>query len=166
MADEANEVWEPTTGSAIKVWRRDPRNPTGWKSHRIGGKRGTRRLTITKDEREYNEELVAVENRHINPFRNGSMMCIKGELAEGQQYDDEQLRVLIDLESDETFLKEFSELGSEVLERRLLMQAETHAKKPRYDLIYNTVADKYRVGYTQRSVREMEAEDSDVSTLI
>lgn len=161
------EIWEPTTASGVKVWRKDPREPSQWRSHRIGGKRGTRRLQITTDEREYNEELIAVENRNLNPFRNGHLLCIKGPLAgDADQFTDEELRNLLAIDSDEDFLSAFQELNSEVLERRLLFQAEDHATKRRYDLIYGQIQDKYRVGYTQRAVREMETEESDVPTVI
>lgn len=161
------EIWEPTTESAVHVLKRDPRDPTGWRHTKIGGKRGSRRLQLTRDERVHNQDLMAVENRHLDPFRNGQLICLSGDLvnADGQM-SDEDLRELLAIESDDVFLEAVSSLDTEVLLRRLLLQAEEFAVKRRYDMIYNFVADKYRIGYTQKAVREMEAEDDAVPTVI
>lgn len=161
------EIWEPTTESAVHVLRKDTRDPSGWKHFKVGGKRGTRRLQLTKLEREHNQEMVAIENRHLDPFLNGQLLCLKGEPdPSSAQMSDDQLVELLGVTDDDMFMEAVGELASEVLLRRLLLQAEDHATKRRYDLIYNFVADKFRVGYTQKSVREMESEDSSVPTVI
>lgn len=166
MASET-EIWEPTTESAVHVLKKNPQDPTGWRNVKVGGKRGTRRLQLTREEREHNQQMVAIENKHLDPFLNGQLLCIQGTPdSSSAQMSDDQLRELLKIEDDDTFMEAVTDLGSEVLLRRLLLQAEDHATKRRYDMVYDYVSTTFRVGYTQKSVREMESQDESVPTVI
>lgn len=149
------EIWEITIPGSVFVSVRDPRVPGGWKQTSVSGT-GNKKLTLSKDEREFNEEQIPDENIHLNPFRNGALVCRQGELAEAKQYTDAELADLLDL-NDAAFEEAFKALPTEVLHRRLLAIAEKRATVTQFTLLKDFVDEKYRVGGTQRTVREMES---------
>lgn len=149
------EIWEITIPGTVFVSVRDPRLPGGWKQTSVSGK-GNKKLTISKDEREFNEEQLPEGNIHLNPFRNGILLCRQGELAEAKQYTDEELTAFLELDEAD-FKDAFEALPTEVLHRRLLAIAEKKATVQQHALLKDFVDEKYRVGGTQRTVREMQS---------
>ena len=78
---KAQEIWESTTEGTTWVNVRDPRNPDGWTRKKVGGK-GTKRITLTVEEREFNQELVPFEKQEFDPFSNGMLIRISPKTAE------------------------------------------------------------------------------------
>lgn len=162
MSEDTNaqETWESTTGGTVWVHLKDARAIGGWRLQKVGGK-GTKRLKITVEEREYNQELIPYENEQHDPFRNGLLVRIHPKEVERGQYelDNEQLIQMLAISSEPVFEEQIKSIDSEIIMRRLLTLAETHATLARYQMVQGLVDDRYRVGKTSRVVREMYADD-------
>lgn len=155
------EIWESTTGGQAWINVRDPRNPDGWTQKSVGG-RGTKRITLTVEEREFNQELVAYENEHLDPFTNGMLVRISpSDTVRGKnELTDDDLAGVLRIEDDERFTSEVNAIDSEINMRRLLTLAEKHTSKMRYEEIQAVVDQRYAVGKTSRVVKEIYEDES------
>lgn len=156
----AQEIWESTTGGTTWVHVKDPRNPGGWRLQKVGGK-GTKRITVTVEEREFNQELVAYESGHLDPFTNGLLVRVSPkEIVRGENEltDDDLIAVL--RADDETFEDRLGAIESEIIVRRLFALAEKHATMVRYQAIQTLIDERYRLGKTQKVVKEMLNDDA------
>lgn len=157
----AQEIWEATTGGTTYVNVRDPRNAEGWTRRKVGGK-GSKRITVTVEEREFNQELVHYENQHLDPFTNGMLVRIAPrdvERGENEKSDDELITMLT-VADDRVFESQVNAVRSEIVLRRLLDLSRSHASMLRHETIQNLVDDRYRIGKTSRVVREMEGDNA------
>lgn len=152
---DSQETWQSTTGGTTYVSVKDPRNPRGWVRRKVGG-RGSKRITLTVEERLFNQELVTYENEHLDPFRNGLLIRIQPVNAERSQFEvtDEELVALLTSGEDEEFGTLIANTHSEVIVRRLLFLAERNATKFRYDALQDLVGQRYPAGKTSRVYRE------------
>lgn len=165
MTDEidldAQEIWESTTGGTTFINIKDPRNPRAWITKKVGGK-GTQRITVTVEERMFNQDLVSYENTAQDPFTNGLLVRVspkdvsKGSNEVSDDYLIEQLRD----RSDEAFTTYLKSIDSEVVIRRLQALAERHAAMYRFHEIQAEVDARYPVGKTSRVVSEMLNDDA------
>jgi DNA/RNA endonuclease YhcR with UshA esterase domain len=158
MAKTDIEVWESTVAGTTWIQVEDKRNG-GYKSQRIGGKgTGTARVTLTRDEREYNQEIIPEGNQHLDPFNNGILVCIKGrEENEKGRYEltDDDLKQILAIEQEDVFEETIRGIEIQLPLRRLLDLAEKYSTVPRYRFIRDVIDERYRVGGTQRTVEEM-----------
>lgn len=157
----AQEIWESTTGGTTWVHVKDARVPGGWRQQKVGGK-GTRRLTLTVEEREFNQDLIPFENAKHDPFTNGLLVRISPKVVEERgeyELNDDQLVEILQLGDDETFLSTVREIDSEILMRRLLALSETHSTMTRFREIQQIVDSRYRGGKTSRVVKEIYEDD-------
>ena len=157
---KAQEIWESTTEGTTWVNVRDPRNPDGWTRKKVGGK-GTKRITLTVEEREFNQELVTFENQEHDPFLNGLLLRISPKSAEKgeNEISDEDLIAQLK-EDDVVFDRWLSSLTAEVVIRRLLEVAKKHAPMYRYEAIRELIDERYSIGKTQKVVQEMMVDDA------
>lgn len=158
---QAQEIWESTTGGTTYVHVKDPRNPNGWVTKKVGG-RGTQRITLSIEEREFNQDLVSYENQEHDPFTNGLLLRISPKdtpRGENEVADDDLIAYLKE-EEDDVFELYLSSLTSEVVIRRLLELSKKHATMYRHEAIRALVDEKYRIGKTQRVVEEMYNDDA------
>lgn len=157
----SQETWESTTGSQVWINVKDPRARDSWVQKSVGGK-GSQRITITVDERIFNEELVAFENLHLCPFRNGLLIRILPKGAERSRFElnDEELLLLLQGGEDEQFEEDIDKVSSEVILRRLLFLAERNATKWRFETLERVIAEKFPIGKSSQVYREMEAEEA------
>lgn len=157
----SQETWESTTGSQVWVNVRDPRVRDGWVQKSVGGK-GSQRITITIEERQFNEEMVAYENLNLCPFRNGLLIRVLPKGTERSQFElkDEELLLLLQGGEDEQFEEDLAKISSEVILRRLLFLAERNATKWRYEMLDAAIRDRFPVGKASQVYREMEAEEA------
>ena len=157
----SQEIWEATTESTHWVHVKDPREPGGWKKKKVGG-RGTKKITLTVEEREFNQEIVDEEFREHDPFANGMLVRIhpKGVERGESELTDEELTVLLQVEDDDTFEAELKKFRSEPLLRRLLALAEKTTTMWRYRSIEEYVKGKYAIGKTSKVVREIYEDDA------
>jgi hypothetical protein len=159
--ENTQEIWESTTGGTTWVQVKDPRTPGGWRQQKVGGK-GTQRLTITVEEREFNQELIPFENRHHDPFQNGLLVRTHPKGVERGEYElsDEQLVELLQVSDDVVFLEQLAAIDSEVIVRRVLQLAEQNTTMVRFQAIQSLVDERYHIGKTSKVVKEIYADDA------
>lgn len=157
----AQEIWETTTGGTTFVNVRDPRNPDGWVRKKVGG-RGSRRITLTVEEREFNQELVTYENKHLDPFSNGLLVRIAPKDVDRGQFEvtDEELIALLQGGTDEEFEDTIKKTESEVVLRRMLGLSERNATLHRFQILKDTIDDRFAIGKTQQVVQEIMDDDA------
>lgn len=159
---DAMEIWETTVPGTTYVQQRDPRNPRGWVTKKVGG-RGTKQLRITVEERLFNQELVIHENQHHDPFTNGSLVRIHPK-DERQLSDmamtDAQIIEYLKLEDDPLFTEWLEGMQSEVVLRRALELARKACPMYRYEEIEQLVSTRYAIGKTSQVVREAMEDDA------
>lgn len=158
---QAQEIWETTTGGSTYIHVKDPRNPQGWVLKKVGG-RGSKRITITVEEREFNQDLVPYEKAHHDPFTNGLLVRISPkDVTRGEnEVTDEDLVAYLKEEEDDVFDLYLSSLTSEIVVRRLLELSKRHAPMYRHEQIVSLVDERYRIGKTQKVVEEIFADDA------
>jgi hypothetical protein len=158
---QTQEIWESTTGGTTFVHVKDPRNPNGWVQKKVGG-RGTKRITMTVEEREFNQELVSYENQAHDPFTNGLLYRVQPKSVERSQYEisDEELVAMLQAGEDEDFEETIKNTSSEVILRRLLFLAERNATMHRHRVLQATIDGRFQIGKTSRVVREMQEDDA------
>ena len=163
MAQDANaqEIWETTTDGTFWVHVKDPREPGGWKQKRFGG-RGVKKVTLTVEEREFNQELVSEDRQEHDPFTNGLLVRIHPKDVERGQNElpDEELIKILAIKSDDAFEKKLKSFDSEVVVRRIFELSEKSASKYRYDVIKDFVEERYRIGKTSKVVKEIMTDDA------
>jgi hypothetical protein len=158
---QVQEIWMSTTGGTTYVHVKDPRNVNGWVQKKVGGK-GSQRITLSIEEREFNQELVAYESQHHDPFTNGLLVRIAPKGVERSQYEvnDEELVALLKGGEDEDFEEMVVKTHSEVVLRRMLFLAERNTTLYRHNVLRDTVAERYSIGKTQQVVREIQEDDA------
>lgn len=158
---KAQEIWETTTGGTTFVHVKDPRNPDGWVQKKVGG-RGTKRITLTVEEREFNQELVTYENKGHDPFTNGLLVRISPKDVERGQFEitDDEIVALLTGGTDEEFEATVKGTQSEVVLRRMMGLAERNATMHRFQILQDVVDERYTIGKTQKVVQEMIEDDA------
>lgn len=150
------EIWEATTESTIWLHTLDTLAGNGaWTQRSVGGPNGNRRIHLTVRERRFNQDRIPSSNAHLDPFINGMLIARQGSQQSPNGYTDEQLITLLKMPSDAdaAFEQVVQSITSEVLIRRLFGLAERNAPAYRRDWLEDVVDDRYRIGYTQRSLR-------------
>lgn len=159
MEQDELEVWEAQTSAMVYVYQRDrdPRNPTGYRQVKVGGS-GSKRLRITTADRVFNQEQVLEENIHLDPFSNGSLKRVDGGSNDGIMTD-EDLTELLGL-GEEAFEETVREMDNELTVRRLAEFVQNNGRVTQLEIVRSVIEDRWKVGGTQRTVREMiEAEE-------
>lgn len=160
---EIHELWEIVIPGTVWVWTRDVRNPGQYNKTRVGGRAGgSKKLRITTDERRYNEEQVIDEMLDHNPFRNGSLRLVS--IDEGAKVDDiltnyhlsdDDLKAYFEVKDEDLFVEAMKEIESEIILRRLFVMSEKEGSVAQHAALRDIVEDRYKVGGTQKTVREM-----------
>lgn len=157
--DKTIETWETAIAGAVWVWVYDRREDR-YISQSVGGKTGSRRLHITRDDRKYNQEQMPYENAHQDPFTNGALRLIsaatRDELLDVRyHYTDADLAELFEVRDPHTFMEGVTDIHSELIVRRLLAMAETIGTQAQNQVLKEYVSQKWPIGGTQKTVREM-----------
>lgn len=153
------ESWEITTEGTVWVWKMDPREGK-YVEQRVGGRQGgSRRLHISRDDRRFNQEQVVEEMKEHDPFRNGALVLVSAEQADDidttYHLTSEDLGRLLEIKDQDLFETEVGDIKSELILRRLKEVAETKATVAQLEFIRTVIETRYKVGGTQRTVREM-----------
>lgn len=162
---DRSETWQTTTTSTVWVWTRNARIPGTFQKTRVGGKSGgSRTLRITTDERRYNEEQVIDEMADHNPFRNGQLRLVSvdgglkpDDIIENFHKTDEELLDYFGIDDEALFKEGVSEIHSQLILRRLLVLCERKGSVVQQNVLRDLVEDRYKVGGSQKTFREMEA---------
>lgn len=149
------EVWEAQTASSVWAYQKDARDPTGYRMVRVGGPNASKRLRITTDDREFTQEQILDENRHLDPFTNGSLKRI-GAGPEGNLgiITDEDLVEYLSFEPD-VFEEAVREMESELTVRRLKDLVEARGTVAQHEIVKDIIEERWKVGGTQKTVQEM-----------
>ena len=154
------ETWEITTEGTVWVLVSDPRDPSGFKKQRVGGRAGgSRRLRLSTDDRRYNEEQIVNEMMHHNPFRNGLLRLIdqkhQDDVVTTYHLTSDDLATILDIRDEKMFEEAVQGITSELVIRRLAALGEKSATMGQLNYIKDVIEDRYKVGGTQRAVQEI-----------
>ncbi len=157
--DSAVETWEIAFPGTVWVHVYDRREDT-YKKQQVGQRSGTKTLHITRDDRKYNQERILDENRHLDPFTNGSLRLLGSasrdeSLDVRNHYADADLIGMFEVRDPDLFREALDGLTSEVVLRRLSNIADDNATVTQAEILRELLAERYPVGGTQRTVREM-----------
>lgn len=164
MADDESKVietWETTTEGTVWVWKKDARE-NKYVEQRVGGRQGgSKRVHITRDDRRFNQEQVVDEMKEHDVFTNGQLVLVSADRAEDidatYHLTTDDLTRLLEIKDDALFEQEVSDVKSELILRRLREVAESKGTVAQLEFIRDLISERYRVGGTQRTVREMMA---------
>jgi len=155
--DKTVETWETTGEGTVWVWIYDKREDK-YVPQRVGGRAGSRRLRIRRDDRKYNQEQIVEENRQLDPFTNGMLRLVEGgddSIDATYHWTLEDYQNLLNLRDEDTFKAEVEEIESELIVRRLKDVAEKHGQLWQVDFLRDLIDERYRVGGTQKTVQQM-----------
>lgn len=154
------ETWEITTEGTVWVLVSDPRDPSGYKKQRVGGRAGgSKRLRLSTDDRRYNEEQIVSEMQTSNPFRNGLLRLIdqtnQDDVVKTYHLTNDDLLTILEIRDEEMFEEAVRDITSELIIRRLAAIGEKSATMSQLTFIKDLIEDRYKVGGTQKAVQEI-----------
>lgn len=158
----AQETWEATTNGTTYVQVKDPRVPGGWRVQKVGGK-SRKKLNISVEEREFNQELIPEENAKHDPFQNGLLVRTAPKSTEDRgpnELSDSQLLEILAVEDDNLFEETVRTVESEVIMRRLAILGKKATSYARLQIIEELIEQRYAVGKTSRVVKEAMEDDA------
>lgn len=161
-SDSDIEVWQCQIPGSVWVWVRDPREPTGYRQQKVSGQTRAK-LRISTEDRIFNQEQIPEENRHLDPFTNGTLAKVVDGKPEG--LTDDKLKALLELD-EPAFRAKVEAIDSELTARRLDAIAKEHGKVWQYEVTHEHVIANWRAGGTQATVEEMLAETEGSGTLL
>lgn len=158
-ADSVVETWEISFPGVVWVWLYDRREDI-YKKQQIGQRTGSKTLHITRDDRKYNMELIPDENRHLDPFTNGSLRLLGAatrdeSLDVRNHFSNDDLIAMFEVRDPDLFAEAIESQTSEVVIRRLQTLADDHATVTQATILRDLIDKRYPVGGTQKTVREM-----------
>lgn len=158
--DKIMETWEACTRATtwVNVW--DRRNET-YKAQRVGGRSGSRRLHISRDDRKFNQENIPEENKGLDPFTNGTLRLVetasRDETLETRYHKtDDELREYLELRDPTVFREALSTIESKMMLHRILVITESEGTVAQLHEIRELIRERWPIGGSQRTYREME----------
>lgn len=162
--DKTVETWEITGNSTVWVWVYDKREDKYIKQ-RVGGRAGSRRLHIRRDDRKFNQEQVVDENKTHDPFTNGALRLVDGpedtDVDRTYHWTLDDFKKILSL-GEEAFQEAVEGITSELIVRRLKDVAEKHGQVWQLEFLRTHVEEHYKAGGSQKAVREMIAAGEDL----
>ena len=157
--DKVIETWESAIAGTVFVWVYDRREDR-YHQQSIGGKSGSRRIHITRDDRKYNQEQMPVENEHLDPFTNGSLRLVgaatRDELLDTRyHFTDADLTSMFDVRDIDLFVEGIQAISSELILRRLQTMSEKVGTSAQTEALRELVTSRYPIGGPQKTIREM-----------
>jgi hypothetical protein len=167
--DKVIETWESAVAGAVWVWTYDRREDR-YVKQACGGRTGSRRLHISRDDRKYNQEQVPIENAQHDVFTNGALRFIDAATRDDSldmryHFTDVDLRTFFDLRDMGLFEEAIKEIGSELILRRLADLGQEVGTIAQNDVLRALLRERYPIGGTQKTVREMLEAEKLTSTL-
>ncbi len=157
--DTVIETWETSSPGTTWVWVYDRREDK-YTEQRVGGREGSGRLHIARDDRKYNQERVPDENRMLDPFTNGALRLVESATRDETldvryHYSDADLLEMFEVRDEALFAEAVAEIESELIIRRLLSMSEKAGTQAQSTCLREICEDKWPIGGTQKTVREM-----------
>lgn len=156
------ETWEIQVKGGVSLWKKN-RRTNEYARVKANGHRGPKRLTLTVDDRLYNEELIPDEAEHLNPFTNGTLALVKGRSLVGD-LTTEKIREYLALDDEEVFREAVQEMDLELTVRRLKEMADQDGKIWQVEIVRDVLEQNWPIGGTQPTVMEMLRESEDGGT--
>lgn len=158
-ADQIVETWETSSPGTTWVWVYDRREDK-YVEQRVGGREGSGRIHLSRDDRKYNQERVPIENRMLDPFTNGALRLVEASerdeaLDIRYHYSDADLMDMFEVRDENLFADLILEIESELIIRRLLAMAEKAGTQAQTKTLRDTCDERWPIGGTQKTVREM-----------
>jgi hypothetical protein len=155
VEDNVKEKWEVTVPGTVSVWVYSKRDDAYVK--RQAGGRHTQFLYITTDERLYNQELIPVENRPMDPFTNGTLRPVSdipdADLDTHNHLTGEDLGEIV--ADREGFDARIREMDNELILRRLLAVADEEGTVPQVMALKALLNERYPVTRPTSEDREI-----------
>lgn len=158
MSDDKStvETWEIQTPGAVWIYVWESR----LKQHvqkQLSAK-GTKRVNLTVEEREYNEALIPDENAALNPFTNGTLAkLVEGEPEDGSLTDEALVKILNLKSRYKAKVDAFAQ--DELTLQRLKALAEGgNGTIEQVAYIKDLIEKNFPVGGSQKAYREMVAQ--------
>jgi hypothetical protein len=157
--DRVVETWESAIAGTVFVWQYDRREDR-YHQASVGGRSGSRRLHITRDDRKYNQEQVPIENTDLDVFTNGALRFVGAATRDDTldvryHFTDSELAEMFNVRDPELFIEGVSDITSELILRRLLALGEDIGTQAQFRVLKDLVTERYPIGGTQKTVREM-----------
>jgi hypothetical protein len=145
------EIWEIQVPGGCRVQRFDIRRQE-YVLVKLHGTSGPRRVTLSKDDRIYNQEQIRREWKHLDPFENGTLaQVVDGKL---RGVTDEDLAEMLTIRGRE-FDGLVAGMTNELTARRLYELAQREGTMDQVNALRDKIEDTWRVGGTQPTVAEM-----------
>ena len=139
------ETWEIQIQGRAWVWVWD-RRENGYVQKAINGAKGKapKRITMTKEEREYNPEIIPPENAKHDPFQNGTLARVEDGQRVGELTDD-AINSYLELETEGAFTEAITDIEYELTHRRLLAFAAQHGRMWQVEALRDLIEERYPV---------------------
>lgn len=157
--DKIIETWETSAPGTTWVWTYDRREDK-YVEQRVGGREGSGRIHLSRDDRKYNQERIPTENRMLDPFTNGALRLIESSdrdetLDIRYHYSEADLSEMFEVRDEKLFADMVSEIESELIIRRLLAMAEKSGTQAQTTILKESCDARWPIGGTQATVRAM-----------
>lgn len=150
---EKREVWEVQIAGTVWVQVYEPATKT-FRPVPLN-KKGTRRIQLTAAEREHSQSLIDYDKPDRDPFKNGNLALIVDGRPVGVVTDDD-LIARLEFRDTAAFEEAIEDIiPNELLLRRLKDLARERGTVAQYERVRELIDEHYKVGGTQRTVREM-----------
>ena len=168
QSDEAAmETWEITTGGTVWLSITDPRSDGGYRKQKVGGKSGgSRKITISRADRKYNQDKVIDEMKSHDPFTNGLLRPTKGvddtsEVDTSFALSNDEIVAFLGSITIEQLSEEVAQVESELFLRRLHSVALQSATVPIVNVIDDELRKRFSV--TNKVQNSLSADSKGVS---
>ncbi len=157
--DRIVETWEVMIEGTVWVHVYDRRDDR-YVKQRVGGREGSRRIHITRDDRKYNQERLPDENKGLDPFTNGALRLVDSatrdeSLDTRYHMTPADIAELLEIKDEDLFREAVEAIESELIVRRLRALAETDGTVAQNSVLREVCEARWPIGGTQKSVREM-----------
>jgi hypothetical protein len=149
--DSVKEKWEMCVDGVVAVWTYDKKYDRYDRTQ--VGNRHSRFLYITTEDRQYNQEQIPDECKHLDPFTNGALRLVSGSndrsLDTSNHLDGDDLLAIVRDRSH--FAQRMADLGNELLVRRLLAVVEDEGTAKQLDETKAFLRERYPIGGGSRA---------------
>jgi hypothetical protein len=157
--DKTIETWESAISGTVYVWVYDRREDR-YNQQSVGGRSGSRRVHLSRDDRKYNQEQMPIENQHLDPFTNGSLRLVgsanRDELLDVRyHFTDAELGEMFEVRDAGLFIDAIKDITSELILRRLASISEERGTVAQSEALSELIRERYPIGGTQKTIREM-----------
>jgi hypothetical protein len=155
-AEKNIETWESVFPGTVWLLVRDPRDSSGYKKVRVGGRQGgSKRVRLSTDDRRYNQEQVVDEMSEHDPFTSGALRLVDEKHADDvnatYHLTNADLEEFLALKDTDLFTQQVNDIKSELIVRRLYAIAEKSGTGTQVEIIRDIIDERYGFAKSQES---------------